>query len=110
MVSRKNDENPNVFMVGDIKQSIYRFRQAKPSLFSEKYERYTRNKNDRNRKVTLYKNFRSRKEILDSANFIFKTLMSKTVGELEYNEDEQLNLGVPYAEIIPENITTREEI
>ncbi|WP_055072019.1 helicase-exonuclease AddAB subunit AddA [Clostridium massiliamazoniense] len=110
MVSRKNDENPNVFMVGDIKQSIYRFRQAKPSLFSEKYESYTRNKDDKNRKVTLYKNFRSRKEILDSANFIFKTLMSKTVGELEYNEDEQLNLGAPYAEVVPENITTREEV
>lgn len=110
MVSRKNEENPNVFMVGDIKQSIYRFRQAKPSLFSEKYESYSREKLDKNRKVTLYKNFRSRKEILDGANFIFKSLMSKTVGELEYDEDEQLNLGAPYAEVIDENIALGEEI
>ncbi|MGL5616941.1 MAG: helicase-exonuclease AddAB subunit AddA [Sarcina sp.] len=109
MVSRKYEENPNVFMVGDIKQSIYRFRQAKPQLFSEKYESYTRVSGDKNRKVTLYKNFRSRKEILDGANFIFKSLMSKTVGELDYTEDEQLNLGAPYSEINEENMLIKGE-
>jgi ATP-dependent helicase/nuclease subunit A len=96
MVSRRLAENPNVFMVGDIKQSIYRFRQAEPGLFLNKYESYSREEGSDNRVITLYKNFRSRKEVIDGVNFIFKTVMSKTVGELEYTDEEALNLGADY--------------
>ena len=97
LVSRKYGENPNVFMVGDVKQSIYRFRQAKPELFLEKYNTYSLTEG-KDRKIQLYKNFRSRKEIINGVNFIFKMLMSKEVGELEYTDEEALNLGANYKE------------
>ena len=67
LVSRRKDEFPNVFMVGDVKQSIYRFRQAKPELFMEKYINYTLEESN-NRKIQLYKNFRSRKEVIDGSS------------------------------------------
>lgn len=105
MVSRKLTDNPNVFMVGDIKQSIYRFRQAVPGLFLDKYENYEREEGAKNRVITLYKNFRSRKEVIEGVNFIFKLLMSKAVGELEYTEEEALNLGADYKELTDENST-----
>lgn len=97
LVSRKNDDNPNVFMVGDVKQSIYRFRQAKPELFIEKYNTYD-SSNGVNRKIQLYKNFRSRREIIDGVNYIFKEVMSEVVGELEYTDEEALNLGADFKE------------
>ena len=103
LVSRKNTENPNVFMVGDVKQSIYRFRQAKPELFLEKYNSYSRNKGEENRVIQLYKNFRSRKEVIEGVNFIFKEVMSSSVGELEYTDEEALNLGADFKEISEEN-------
>lgn len=103
MVSRKYCDVPNVFMVGDVKQSIYRFRQAKPELFIDKYNTYKLDEGD-NRKIQLYKNFRSRKEVIDGVNYIFKELMSKTVGELEYSDDEALNLGANYRESEDEDI------
>lgn len=98
LVSRKTLENPNVFMVGDVKQSIYRFRQAKPELFLDKYNKYPLEDSEVNRKIQLYKNFRSREEVISGVNYIFKEVMSKTVGELEYNDDEALNLGASYKE------------
>ena len=104
MVSRKDLDNPNVFMVGDIKQSIYRFRQAKPELFLEKYNSYSEEDNKKNRKIMLYKNFRSREEVIKGVNFIFKSLMSKTVGELDYTDKEALNLGASYDEINKDNV------
>lgn len=97
LVSRKYGKNPNVFMVGDVKQSIYRFRQAKPELFLEKYNTYSLTEG-KDRKIQLYKNFRSRKEIINGVNFIFKMLMSKEVGELEYTDEEALNLGANFKE------------
>lgn len=99
LVSRKNLDNPNVFMVGDVKQSIYKFRQAKPELFLEKYNTYPLEEGSKNRKIQLYKNFRSREEIIDGVNYIFKEVMSKEVGDLEYNKDESLNLGASYPDI-----------
>ncbi len=96
MVSRKNTDDPNVFMVGDIKQSIYRFRQAKPELFLDKYINYSEKEGDKNRKILLYKNFRSRIEVINAVNYIFKQLMSETVGELQYDDKEALNLGADY--------------
>lgn len=99
LVSRKNTDNPNVFMVGDVKQSIYRFRQAKPELFLEKYNTYSKQKGEVNRVIQLYKNFRSRREIINGVNFIFKQVMSNAVGELEYTDDEALNLGADFKEV-----------
>ncbi|MBE6046896.1 MAG: helicase-exonuclease AddAB subunit AddA [Clostridium sp.] len=98
LVSRKYSDNPNVFMVGDVKQSIYRFRQAKPELFLDKYNKYSIDEGN-NRKIQLYKNFRSRLEVINGVNYIFKQLMSRTVGELEYTDDEALNLGANYKEV-----------
>ena len=84
----------NRFMVGDVKQSIYRFRQADPSIFMEKYENYYRVEDDIdsfNRKIMLYANFRSRKEILEGTNLVFSKIMKKETGELDYTVDERLN-------------------
>ena len=98
LVSRKNSNDPNVFMVGDVKQSIYRFRQAKPELFLDKYSRYPLASGGKERKIQLYKNFRSRDEVLRGVNFIFKMVMSNVVGELEYTDDEALHLGATFLE------------
>lgn len=84
----------NRFMVGDVKQSIYRFRQADPSIFMEKYESYKKAEEDfesLNKKIMLYANFRSRSEILDGTNLIFSKIMRKETGELDYTVDERLN-------------------
>ncbi|MGL4773477.1 MAG: helicase-exonuclease AddAB subunit AddA, partial [Clostridium sp.] len=97
LVSRKYSDDPNVFMVGDVKQSIYRFRQAKPELFLDKYRKYSLTEG-KERKIQLYKNFRSRFEVITGTNYIFKETMSKEVGELEYTDDEALNLGASYKE------------
>lgn len=103
MIANKNDI-PNMFMVGDVKQSIYRFRQAKPELFLSKYSSYSEKKGSKERKVKLFKNFRSRPEIINGVNFLFKQIMSKEVGELEYGEDEALISGAEYPKITNNNI------
>lgn len=86
---------PNLFMVGDVKQSIYRFRQAKPELFLEKYNTYKEDEGE-NRKIKLFKNFRSRENVIRGVNFIFKQIMSKNLGELDYTDEEALNPGAYY--------------
>jgi len=94
-ISRGN----NIFMVGDVKQSIYKFRQARPDLFLEKYKTYQTKNNQKdgdNLKIQLFKNFRSRKEVLDFSNKIFTSIMSEELGELNYTEEEYLNLGANY--------------
>ncbi len=93
-VSRGN----NLFMVGDVKQSIYKFRQACPELFMEKYEQYDLNGNEKGLKIQLFKNFRSRQNVLDITNRIFNSIMSKKLGNVNYNEEEFLNLGADYDE------------
>lgn len=103
-ISKRESENPNQFMVGDVKQSIYRFRQAKPELFLEKYSAYPEGDGYKNMKVLLYKNFRSREEIINASNYIFKAIMSIDIGELEYDEKEALNKGASYPENTDENI------
>lgn len=109
LVSRKNSNNPNVFMVGDVKQSIYRFRQAKPELFLDKYNRYHKDKGS-NRKIQLYKNFRSRNEVIQGVNYIFKEIMSNIVGELEYTDEEALNLGATFKENVEEDVVVGGDI
>jgi ATP-dependent helicase/nuclease subunit A len=96
--SVSKSEHPNRFMVGDVKQSIYRFRQARPELFLSKYNDYSTEKGSRYRKIMLYKNFRSRYEVIDSINYIFENIMSVNIGEIAYTEDERLNLGASFKE------------
>ncbi|EMJ4519496.1 helicase-exonuclease AddAB subunit AddA [Clostridioides difficile] len=91
-----NTETPNRFMVGDVKQSIYRFRQAKPELFLQKYNNYNDKKGSSHRKIMLYKNFRSREEVVDAVNYIFENIMNENIGEIEYTEKERLNLGANF--------------
>ena len=128
----------NIFMVGDVKQSIYKFRQARPELFLEKYANYSvidgfldkydgddiksnllkksanysakntsleqvqyneqsvLNVDSTGLKIQLFKNFRSRKNVLDITNLVFENIMSKELGNVEYNEEEYLNLGADY--------------
>ena len=94
-ISRGN----NIFMVGDVKQSIYKFRQARPDLFLSKYKTYRTKANKTEQddlKIQLFKNFRSRKEVLDFSNVIFESIMTEELGELDYTIDEYLNLGASY--------------
>lgn len=89
----------NRFVVGDVKQSIYRFRLAMPSIFNNRRndcEPYSAESNASNKRIILDKNFRSRRGVCDFTNFVFSHLMSNRVGELEYNEDEYLNYGADY--------------
>lgn len=90
--------NDNLFMVGDVKQSIYRFRLAKPELFQEKYQNFSTGSNSLNSKIDLTKNFRCRREIVEGVNFIFKQIMGVDLGEIPYNEQAQLVYGAQYPE------------
>lgn len=96
-----NKEN-NLFTVGDVKQSIYRFRQAMPEIFlrrKESYKKYEKELDNYPGKIILDKNFRSRLEILDCINFIFHQIMSKDIGDMEYTNEEELHLGANYEDI-----------
>lgn len=75
----------NLFFVGDIKQSIYRFRLADPNIFNRRYEYYKNGDDPKNMAVDLTENYRSREEILDFTNFIFSTLMTRDMGEVDYD-------------------------
>lgn len=89
-------------MVGDVKQSIYKFRQAMPELFLSKYELYQKKEErelEEDLKIQLFKNFRSKKNILDFTNLIFENIMSKNLGDINYNKEEYLNLGANYQPI-----------
>ena len=96
----------NIFMVGDVKQSIYKFRQAMPDLFLSKYKNYSENEtNENGLKIKLFKNFRSRKNVLDFTNLIFENIMGQKIGEIEYTEEEYLNLGANFEESKEELVT-----
>ncbi|MBQ9658647.1 MAG: UvrD-helicase domain-containing protein [Clostridia bacterium] len=89
----------NIFMVGDIKQSIYKFRQARPDLFYSKYTTYKLKENKKENddlKIQLFKNFRSRKNVLEFTNNVFESIMAENPWEIDYNQDEFLNLGAEY--------------
>ncbi len=83
--------NNNVYMVGDIKQSIYKFRNANPYLFKSKYDSYKQNINGV--KIDLNKNFRSRKQVLDNINEIFEQIMNDNIGGADYNNGHALSFG-----------------
>jgi ATP-dependent helicase/nuclease subunit A len=100
LVTKEHEQTGNLFMVGDVKQSIYRFRLAEPFLFLSKYKRFTPDGRQTGLKIDLSRNFRSRTEVLDGTNFIFKQIMGETVGEIAYDEDAELKFG---ANDYPEN-------
>ncbi|NLI93167.1 MAG: helicase-exonuclease AddAB subunit AddA [Peptococcaceae bacterium] len=102
LISKVDEHKPNVFMVGDVKQSIYRFRQAKPELFLQKYNTYSMDQASLFRKILLFKNFRSRKEVINAVNDLFKRIMSVSVGELDYSDDEALNFGAQFPDCLAE--------
>ena len=97
-ISREGRGEPNMFMVGDMKQCIYRFRNADPQLFKSKSEMYTPYNGEINdySKITLSKNFRSRTQILNGANKIFSAIMSDSVGGIDYTPEEYLYTGAQY--------------
>lgn len=92
-------EENNIFVVGDVKQSIYGFRQAKPQIFIDRknfYEKFDAVNPAYPATIILDKNFRSRKEVCDTVNFIFRNLMTKQSAQMDYTEDEMLNVGASY--------------
>ncbi|MBR5267574.1 MAG: UvrD-helicase domain-containing protein, partial [Lachnospiraceae bacterium] len=96
-ISRERFGSPNVFMVGDVKQSIYKFRLAKPELFLKKYETYSKEESQY-QKIELHKNFRSRASVLESINDVFYAIMTKALGNIQYTEDAALYAGADYPE------------
>ena len=96
-----SDNEKNLFVVGDVKQSIYGFRQAMPQIFlrrKQKYQMFDAKKENYPAKIILDKNFRSKKGIIGIINFMFSQLMSDSIGEIEYNEEEKLVFGANYEE------------
>ena len=94
----------NLFTVGDVKQSIYRFRLAEPGIFLEKYRTYADADHaapGAPRRRVLSRNFRSRREVLAAANFVFAALMSREMGELDYTEEQHLHFGAEYYPEVP---------
>ena len=89
MISR----DTNMFIVGDIKQSIYRFRSSDPLVFLNKIKEYTSGKSSKNRQIYLSENFRSRQEVISAVNDLFEMTMSCDVGEVEYDQTQRLNCG-----------------
>lgn len=92
----------NIFMVGDVKQSIYRFRMSRPELFMEKYDTYTTGDSSRQR-IDLHKNFRSRSEVLDCTNYIFRRIMRKELGGICYDDQAALYPGAEFEPYLDED-------
>ena len=88
----------NRFMVGDVKQSIYRFRLAEPGLFLGKYLRYGVTDNTEGCLIELSKNFRSRRSVVEAVNFVFRQIMTKQAAEIDYNTAAELKCGASYPE------------
>lgn len=96
-ISRERFGRPNLFMVGDVKQSIYKFRLARPEIFMDKYETYS-TKDGSYQRIDLHKNFRSRAVVLDSINFIFEQIMTKKLGNILYDGQAALYPGADFGE------------
>ena len=94
-ISREHQGVGNMFMVGDVKQSIYRFRMARPELFMEKYNTYTSD-DSAHQRIDLHKNFRSRDEVLEFTNDIFYKIMAADLGNVQYDDDAALYPGASY--------------
>ncbi len=97
-VSREERGENNIFMVGDVKQSIYRFRLARPELFMNKYDSYSLEESTTQR-IDLHKNFRSREEVLTCTNDIFYKIMERSLGNVEYDAEAALYPGADYPKL-----------
>lgn len=97
----------NIFMVGDVKQSIYRFRLARPELFMEKYKQYTLT-DSKEQRIDLHKNFRSRQQVLENANFIFRQIMGEDLGGIAYDDAAALYPGAFFPEGADEEFLSTE--
>lgn len=98
LVTNPSEAQGNLFMVGDVKQSIYRFRLAEPTLFMTKYQTFQQDGSGNGIRIDLSQNFRSRKEVLDATNFIFRQLMDKHIAEIDYDTAAELTLGANFPE------------
>ena len=113
-VSGRGRGEPNLFMVGDVKQSIYRFRLARPELFMEKYRSYREEELKQGPagkhacRIDLHRNFRSRPQVLEGVNFIFRQIMTEHPGEIVYDADAALYPGAEFMEGADENFLTPE--
>lgn len=96
-ISGEDQGNFNRFMVGDVKQSIYKFRLARPELFMEKYNCYSKQDSSCQR-IDLHRNFRSRRQVLESVNALFARIMGKDLGGVAYDEEAALYPGASYPE------------
>ena len=99
-----SQEGKNLFLVGDVKQSIYRFRLADPAIFTEKYLSYADHEKaapGQPRRILLRENFRSRREILEGANALFSMCMSRRLGDMDYDEAASLQYGASYPGTVP---------
>ncbi|MCC2818750.1 helicase-exonuclease AddAB subunit AddA [Lachnoclostridium pacaense] len=103
-ISRERYGHPNVFMVGDVKQSIYRFRLARPELFMEKYESYA-SVDGQYQMIELQQNFRSRESVLTSVNDVFYQIMTKNLGGITYTRDTALYPGAVFKDVGPDTVT-----
>lgn len=108
-VSRSEEGIHNLFMVGDVKQSIYRFRLARPELFMEKYKSYRTDGGGTSCRIDLHKNFRSRSEVLEGVNDIFRQIMTEELGGIRYDEDAALYPGAEFAGMEQDTKTLRTE-
>ncbi|MBQ9765367.1 MAG: helicase-exonuclease AddAB subunit AddA [Lachnospiraceae bacterium] len=94
----------NVFMVGDVKQSIYKFRMARPDLFLGKYNTFSRKDSASKVCIELAENYRSRRQVLSATNSIFEKIMNKRFGGIEYDDVSALKCGMKFEEGVPENV------
>ncbi|WP_251388906.1 helicase-exonuclease AddAB subunit AddA [Mediterraneibacter agrestimuris] len=108
-VSTVSQGKNNIFMVGDVKQSIYRFRLSRPELFMEKYDLYSTEDGEKQR-IDLHKNFRSRSEVLDGVNYIFRQIMCKDLGGIQYDDKVALNPGAEFEPDMDEEGASRQKM
>lgn len=95
LITKDSGSGGNLFMVGDVKQSIYGFRLAEPALFIEKYKQFSHPETN-GQVIDLSNNFRSRREVIDGANFIFRQTMDEAVGGVTYDDAAELRCGASY--------------
>lgn len=103
----KNPEKNTLFMVGDVKQSIYGFRQAEPSLFLKKYHDFASDQDDHEERILLSDNFRSTKPVTQTVNALFNSILSSNFGGINYQKEGQLVFGAKY---YPENLPKASEV
>ncbi len=107
-VSRSEEGEDNIFMVGDVKQAIYRFRKATPKLFTDKYGAYS--ENGEGELILLLENYRSRPAVIDACNAIFRQIMDEEIGDVDYTDDAALHCGREYPPSEGRNISESAEV